>query len=1044
MGCAPSRRNNGVPPPPPNVFLPHYTLSALDGRDVFGPFLKLVSYDPASGALQLSALLVCSEAAQQRLLQPQSPQQHQHQHHLPRHLHLHRRRSDQQQETVPQGPHAHLHEANQQHHQPQHHQQGLLDQESGGGSGGGGEAQAVGAQPPPQQQQQQQHRTVPYIYWRDVHPGDNPGANRGVDGGGGGGGNGGGRVAGANVSAASATATAEATEEAAAAAATTSAASKAAAAAAIAAETAEVTAAAAGMRKTDATAGKADTQGRPTPSKVELVEMTSVASIAAEEAAAAAAATAFAAATREPPQHTTTPQEAAQRTKPTLTAALTNTTPPPADVRNPGATATAAPVLTSTTPVSAAAPVPASSSPPSHPYAPSFPTSPFPSSSPSPTAADAWYDSSSSSCCTAAGELLYDWRDWHFWRFSLRTTCGTAAKQLQYKLDLVPGRTFTVAVPPRHLSCWHWAFTTCNGLDSPANRERTGGVQPLWRDVMRRHAVQPFHALVGGGDQLYNDSVFACPQLRGWDTAGSAAEAAARVGLPYSGRVAAEVEESYFAHYCVHLGQPVYCEALASIPSLNTWDDHDIFDGWGSYPEPIMQAPIVRGIFTAASLFYHLFQHHTTPQRAPTDGYWSGSSYMSYFGSKTVVVLPDTRTFRTINQICPPEFYEELERRLRSLPASVEHVVVVLTVPAIYPQLDVVQCLQSLSDRLLGSPGLPALLAGKTGLLGRLLPTRFGELELLDDFRDQWGAAGHVGERDRLLGLLMGLAEEKGFRVSLLSGDVHCAGFGLYHTRRGGHSGKQHLKTKEEEEEMPAATAAATAAAVEEQEVDLGLPDPAALASDPRFIPQIISSAITNVPPPNFVLGLLRDAGARPKPALENCVARMLPLSAANTLLNASSCSCSSSAAPAAATAASFTTPTTTATISTPTAPPANNNNNNCSSSSGGECDKNKPVQVHASAAMVRTAVADDPNEGLLLIGERNWCEVAQGASNSSGSGGGYGCSDSEGAGDSAAGGGGEEGSSLVFSIRCERGLGSGVVRAYPVRVPPLQRLWPR
>ena len=47
-----------------------------------------------------------------------------------------------------------------------------------------------------------------------------------------------------------------------------------------------------------------------------------------------------------------------------------------------------------------------------------------------------------------------------------------------------------------------------------------------------------------------------------------------------------------------------------------TWDDHDIFDGWGSYPDTIQNCPVFQGCFQAAKRFYLLFQQHTTAERA--------------------------------------------------------------------------------------------------------------------------------------------------------------------------------------------------------------------------------------------------------------------------------------------------------------------------------------------------------------------------------------------------------------------------------------------
>ena len=56
----------------------------------------------------------------------------------------------------------------------------------------------------------------------------------------------------------------------------------------------------------------------------------------------------------------------------------------------------------------------------------------------------------------------------------------------------------------------------------------------------------------------------------------------------------AEVEEFYFSHYCKHFGREHYRDALASTPSLMIWDDHDIFDGWGSYPTKMLNCDVMQ------------------------------------------------------------------------------------------------------------------------------------------------------------------------------------------------------------------------------------------------------------------------------------------------------------------------------------------------------------------------------------------------------------------------------------------------------------------
>lgn len=61
----------------------------------------------------------------------------------------------------------------------------------------------------------------------------------------------------------------------------------------------------------------------------------------------------------------------------------------------------------------------------------------------------------------------------------------------------------------------HAGFHSCNGLSVNSDREKWG-TPHLWQDVLNTHARQALHALVGGGDQIYNDAVWKCPALTQW------------------------------------------------------------------------------------------------------------------------------------------------------------------------------------------------------------------------------------------------------------------------------------------------------------------------------------------------------------------------------------------------------------------------------------------------------------------------------------------------------------------------------------------------
>src|ERR1700730_15703464 len=53
--------------------------------------------------------------------------------------------------------------------------------------------------------------------------------------------------------------------------------------------------------------------------------------------------------------------------------------------------------------------------------------------------------------------------------------------------------------------------------------------------------------------------------------------------------------------------------ATAQIPMVNIWDDHDIIDGFGSYPRLLMSSPVFSSIGKVAFKYYLLFQHQTSP-----------------------------------------------------------------------------------------------------------------------------------------------------------------------------------------------------------------------------------------------------------------------------------------------------------------------------------------------------------------------------------------------------------------------------------------------
>ena len=66
---------------------------------------------------------------------------------------------------------------------------------------------------------------------------------------------------------------------------------------------------------------------------------------------------------------------------------------------------------------------------------------------------------------------------------------------------------------------------------------------------------------------------------------------------------------------------------------LNTWDDHEIFDGWGSYPPHLQNCSAFATVFKLAKRMYAAFQLHTTVKTQKSDGYFTAQARPSLAAS---------------------------------------------------------------------------------------------------------------------------------------------------------------------------------------------------------------------------------------------------------------------------------------------------------------------------------------------------------------------------------------------------------------------------
>lgn len=407
-------------------------------------------------------------------------------------------------------------------------------------------------------------------------------------------------------------------------------------------------------------------------------------------------------------------------------------------------------------------------------------------------------------------------------------------------------------VAGRHETSWRFIATSGNDFSLSVNaneRAKLGGIGYMWKDIMQKHVdCGGFHTQLGLGDQIYADRIWKeIPLLKQW-LAMSGKEN--RKNAQWTAKHEEDVSHAYFHYYTSHFDQPYLREAFAQIPHILQIDDHDIFDGFGSYPEYMQFSNMFKNIGRIGIDMYLLFQHHTTLEilrnvSTDTDIFTitgTGWHFVKYLGPAVVVVGPDCRSERNPYQVMAGPTYQGLFPKVAMLPPSVQHCIWLITVPIIYPRLEAAEqiahtvatgkkavtgtynLLGKVTSSVAGVVGAKDVVGsgfqsvkkavGKSGLMGGIL-SPFGDIDMLDELRDQWTHESKDLERTYLIRTLQGIAHQRSLRMTFLSGAVDCCGAGLVH-------------------------------------------DPSK-PSDHKTMYQLISASVVNTPPPSYVLKLLHN-----------------------------------------------------------------------------------------------------------------------------------------------------------------------------------------
>ncbi|KAH7132038.1 hypothetical protein B0J11DRAFT_214679 [Dendryphion nanum] len=449
---------------------------------------------------------------------------------------------------------------------------------------------------------------------------------------------------------------------------------------------------------------------------------------------------------------------------------------------------------------------------------------------------------------------IYSHQNWMFYRYDVDLKMEEEhASKWTYAITSHLGCTrFEFLVAGRHETSWRFIAHSGNDFALNVNvneRNKLGGVGFMWKDILQKNTeCGGFHVQLGLGGQIYADRLWKeIPLLKQW-TATSGKDN--RKNAPWTAKHEEEVCHAYFHYYTSHFDQAHLREAFAQIPHILALDDHDIFDGFGSYPEYMQFSNMFKNIGRIGIEMYLLFQHHTTLEilrnvSNDVDLFTitgTGWHFIKYLGPCVVVVGPDCRSERNPHQVMAGPTYQGIFPKVATLPPSVQHCLWMVPVPVVYPRLESVESLANtmatgkkavtgtfnvlgkMTSSVAGVVGAKSMVGegfasvkkavGKSGLMSGVL-SPFGEIDLLDELRDLWTHDSKDLERTYLVRTLQGIAHNKSLRMTFFSGGVDCCGAGILH-------------------------------------------DPSK-PQDHKTMYQIISASVVNAPPSNYVLRLLHN-----------------------------------------------------------------------------------------------------------------------------------------------------------------------------------------
>lgn len=343
-----------------------------------------------------------------------------------------------------------------------------------------------------------------------------------------------------------------------------------------------------------------------------------------------------------------------------------------------------------------------------------------------------------------------------FWRAELDLPAAASGSLISYQIDIDgliasdQSSTFewSFYLPGQHEHA-KVAYASCNGFSDLKLMNTTPDPYAVWDQLLKMHRDQAFSMLLMGGDQVYADSIWTVvPTLKEWN----ALPLEEKIKRKASKLMIDQLDRFYCELYCERWKQQPVATALATIPTVMMWDDHDIIDGWGSFPAKLQECAVFQAIYAAAAKHFELFQLRGAAHNQSRIAHQGSNVHYSLgftFREQTIVAL-DNRSERTIERVMGQIHWNEINAFVDRVREG--DLLVMVAVPVVYRDFSFVE------NAFDATPW---------------------EEELSDDLKDHWRAREHQGERARLIMRLLDNARERSGKTVLLSGDVHVGCLGV-------------------------------------------------------------------------------------------------------------------------------------------------------------------------------------------------------------------------------------------------------------------------